>query len=251
MKSPRLGYFLSPQQGFWQNAESAAADYNLNVKSPQLKGKVDVFIDQKLIPHVYAENDFDSYFVQGFIHARFRLWQMEFQTHVAAGRLSEIIGKEGLNTDRFFRRLGMVYGAEQAMQATDMDSSSKMAIDAYAAGVNAYINNLKPEEIPFEYKLLDYQPEKWTSLKTYLFMMFMAFDLSGRDVGTDLQMTNAKNYFGWDNFRQLYPLVQDSLDPIIPTGTAFTKPALRPQTPSDLAVRYLSSNDSSVATASL
>ena len=86
MKSPRLGYFLSPQQGFWQNAESAAADYNLNVKSPQLKGKVDVFIDQKLIPHVYAENDFDSYFVQGFIHARFRLWQMEFQTHVAAGR---------------------------------------------------------------------------------------------------------------------------------------------------------------------
>jgi penicillin amidase len=250
MKSPRLGYFLSPQQGFWQNAESAAADYNLNVKSPQLKGKVDVFIDQKLIPHVYAENDFDTYFVQGFIHARFRLWQMEFQTHVAAGRLSEIIGKEGLNTDRFFRRLGMVYGAEQAMQATDMDSSSKMAIDAYAAGVNAYINSLKPEEIPFEYKLLDYQPEKWTSLKSYLFLMFMAFDLSGRDVGTDLQMTNAKNYFGWDNFRQLYPLVQDSLDPIIPSGTAFAKPAILPQAPSDLAVRYFSSSDSTVTTAS-
>jgi penicillin amidase len=68
-KSPRLGYFLSPQQGFWQNAESTSADFNLTVKSPELKGKVDVYIDQKLIPHVYAENDFDAYFVQGFIHA--------------------------------------------------------------------------------------------------------------------------------------------------------------------------------------
>lgn len=248
-KSPRLGYFLSPQQGFWQNAESTSADFNLTVKSPELKGKVDVYIDQKLIPHVYAENDFDAYFVQGFIHAKFRLWQMEFQTHVAAGRLSEIIGKEGLNTDRFFRRLGMVYGAEQAMAATDQDSTSKQAVDAYAAGVNAYINSLRPEDIPFEYKLLDYEPEKWTSLKTYLFMMFMSFDLSGRDVGTDLQMTNAKNYFGWDNFKQLYPLVQDSLDPIIPKSTAFAKPLKKPQAPADASIRYFSSNDSNITAA--
>ncbi|MFY8005956.1 MAG: penicillin acylase family protein [Sediminibacterium sp.] len=247
IKSPRIGYFLSPQQGFWQNAESASPSFDLAVKSPELKGKVDVYIDQKLVPHVYADNDFDAYFAQGFIHARFRLWQMEFQTHAAAGRLSEILGKEMLNTDRFFRRIGMVYGAEQAMAESEKDSTSKMAIDAYAAGVNAYISSLRPEDIPFEYKLLDYEPEKWTSLKTYLFMMFMAFDLSGRDVTTDLQMTNAKNYFGWDNFRQLYPLVQDSLDPIIPRGTPFSKPVKRPIAPSDVAVRYLSSNDSSIA----
>jgi penicillin amidase len=247
IKTPRLGYFLSPQQGFWKNAESASASFDLTVKSPELKGKVDVYIDQKLIPHVYAENDFDAYFVQGYVHARFRLWQMEFQTHVAAGRLSEIIGQEGLKTDRFFRRLGMVYGAEQAMAASETDTISKMAIDAYAAGVNAYISSLHPEDLPFEYKLLDYQPEKWTSLKSYLFMMFMSFDLSGRDVGTDLQMTNARNYFGWDNFRQLYPLVQDSLDPIIPKGTSFTKPIKRPQIPTDAAVRYFSPKDSSLA----
>lgn len=247
IKTPRLGYFLSPQQGFWKNAESASASFDLTVKSPELKGKVDVYIDQKLIPHIYAENDFDAYFVQGFVHARFRLWQMEFQTHVAAGRLSEIIGQQGLNTDRFFRRLGMVYGAEQAMAASETDTSSKMAIDAYAAGVNAYISSLHPEDLPFEYKLLDYQPEKWTSLKSYLFMMFMSFDLSGKDVGTDLQMTNARNYFGWDNFKQLYPLVQDSLDPIIPKGTSFSKPIKRPQTPVDAAVRYFSAKDSSLA----
>ena len=249
-KTPRLGYFLSPQQGFWQNAESATANFNGQIKSPELKGKVDVYVDGRLVPHVFAENDFDAYFVQGFLHAKFRLWQMEFQTHVAAGRLSEVIGKEGLNTDRFFRRLGMVYGAEQAIAATDMDSAMKNSVNAYAAGVNAYIKSLQPENIPFEYKLLDYEPENWTPLKTYLFLMFMSFDLSGRDVNTDLQMTNAKNYFGWDNFKQLYPTVQDSLDPIIPKGTGFAKAGFKPQTPADAAQRYFGRNDTSVQKAS-
>ena len=245
-KTPRLGYFLSPQKGFWQNTESANANFNAEIKAPVLNGKASVYIDDKLIPHVFAENDFDAYFVQGYLHARFRLWQMEFQTHVAAGRLSEVIGKDGLNTDRFFRRLGMVYGAEQAMAATDMDTAMKNAVNAYAAGVNAYIHSLRPEQIPFEYKLLDYEPENWTPLKTYLFLMFMSFDLSGRDVNTDLQMTNAKNYFGWDNFKQLYPNVMDSLDPIIPKGTTFSNASFKPQTPSDAAVRFFGKNDSSV-----
>lgn len=105
-KTPRLGYFLSPQKGFWQNAESVTADFNAEIKAPELNGKAAVYIDNKLIPHVFAENDFDAYFVQGYLHAKFRLWQMEFQTHVAAGRLSEVIGKDGLNTDRFFSQTG-------------------------------------------------------------------------------------------------------------------------------------------------
>lgn len=249
-KTPRLGYFLSPQQGFWQNAESVSADYNTEIKSPELKGKVDVYMDGRLVPHVFAENDFDAYFVQGFLHAKFRLWQMEFQTHAAAGRLSEVVGKVGLDNDRFFRRLGMVYGAEQAMAATDMDTAMKLAVNAYAAGVNSYIRSLRPEQIPFEYKLLDYEPENWTPLKTYLFLMYMSFDLSGRDANMDLQMTNAKNYFGWDNFKQLYPNVQDSLDPIIPKGTSYTKAAFQPTTPADASERYFSRNDTSVQKAS-
>lgn len=249
-KTPRLGYFLSPQQGFWQNAESVSADFNQEIKSPELKGKVDVYVDGRMVPHVFAENDFDAYFVQGFLHAKFRLWQMEFQTHAAAGRISEVIGKAGLDNDRFFRRLGMVYGAEQAMAATDMDTAMKLSVNAYAAGVNAYIRSLQPEQIPFEYKLLDYEPESWTPLKTYLFLMYMAYDLSGGDANMDLQMTNAKNYFGWDNFKQLYPNLQDSLDPIIPRGTGYSKAAFSPKTPSDAPNRYFSRNDTSVQKAS-
>src|SRR5574343_849341 len=169
-KTPRLGYFLSPQHGFWQNAASTETNYNDNIVLKDLQGKVEVYIDDRLVPHIYADEDNDAYYVQGYLHAKFRLWQMEFQTHVAAGRLSEIVGKERVPTDQFFRRLGMVYGAEKTKAYVEKNNPEmQSAIDSYARGVNAYIAQLKPEEIPFEYKLLDYKPEAWTSLKTYLF----------------------------------------------------------------------------------
>ena len=65
-------------------------DFSENLSFPQLKGKVNVYFDERLVPHVFAEQDNDAYFVQGYLHAKFRLWQMEFQTHAAAGRLSEL-----------------------------------------------------------------------------------------------------------------------------------------------------------------
>jgi len=249
-KTPRLGYFLSPQHGFWQNADATNMDYNGEVRLDGLQGKVDVYIDDRLVPHIYADQDVDAYYVQGFIHAKFRLWQMEFQTHVAAGRLSEIVGKERIKTDQFFRRLGMVYGAENTQRYVEKNNPDmKAAIDAYARGVNAYIKSLKPEQIPFEYKLLDYKPEEWTSLKTYLFQMFMSYDLTARGATTDLQMTNARNYFGYSDFNKLFTNVQDSLDPIIPKGTVYTKPTIVPKVPKDVDTAYLNNfNIGSTAT---
>jgi penicillin amidase len=249
-KTPRLGYFLSPQYGFWQNAEASNTDFNADIKLAGLKGKADVYIDDRLVPHVYAENDADAYYIQGYLHAKFRLWQMEFQTHVAAGRLSEIVGPERIGVDRFFRRLGMVYGAEQTMANAEKDPDVKAAIQSYSDGVNAYIQSLKPEQIPFEYKLLDYRPEEWTTMKTYLFMMYMSYDLAGRGAATDLKMTNARNYFGYVDFDKLFPNVVDSLDPIIPKGTVFAKPAIVPKEPGGVDSVYFN-NAVSAPTASL
>lgn len=241
-KSPRLGYFLSPQSGFWQNAEPVNTVFDADVKLAGLKGKVDVFMDERLVPHIYADNDLDAYYVQGFLHAKFRLWQMEFQTRAAAGRLCEVLGPDKIAIDRMFRRLGMVYGAEQTMAAMDKNPEMKATVDAYAQGVNAYIRSLKPKDIPFEYKLLDYKPEEWTPFKTYLFLMFMSYDLSGRGATTDLQMTNARNYFGYDDFDQLFTNVQDSLDPIIPKGTSYAKPGIVPVAPKQVDSLYYHTN---------
>src|SRR5215216_688535 len=88
-----LGELLSPQHGVWQNAEDVNTDFSADLKFPQLKGKVTVYFDERLVPHVFAEDGNDVYFVQGFLHAKFRLWQMELQTLAAAGRASEIAGK--------------------------------------------------------------------------------------------------------------------------------------------------------------
>ena len=94
---PELGKFLSPQQGFWQNAEPVTADRSEDIPVQGLKGKVSVYLDDRLVPHVFAEQDEDAYFVQGFLHAKYRLWQMELQTFAAAGRISEKMG----NDERF------------------------------------------------------------------------------------------------------------------------------------------------------
>ncbi|MDB5231311.1 MAG: penicillin acylase, partial [Chitinophagaceae bacterium] len=197
-KTPRLGAFLSPQKGFWQNAEATNAQFNAELKFPQLQGKSAVYFDDRMVPHVYADNETDAYFIQGFIHAKFRLWQMEFQTYYAGGRLSEIMGetfsgKNLLESDRYFRRLGMVYGAEQSLKVLENDPVTKTELDSYTAGINAYIKSLSPEKYPLEYKILDYAPEPWTNLKTALFLKYMSYDLAGYE--QDFQMTNAKSVF--------------------------------------------------------
>src|SRR5215203_2991660 len=159
---PPLGRFLSPQHGFWVNAESVNKGFSQDLNFPQIKNKVDVYLDERLVPHVFAQTEEDAYFVQGYLHAKFRLWQMEFQTHVAAGRLSEILGKgDGdviLNNDRLMRRLGMVSSAEKAVAEMEKNTATKTMSDAYTAGVNSYIEQLAISDLPVEYKLLNYQP---------------------------------------------------------------------------------------------
>jgi penicillin amidase len=242
-KTPRLGYFLSPQHGFWQNAEPTDISFNDDIKISGIKGNVDVYFDERLVPHIYADNNADSYFIQGYIHAKFRLWQMEFQTYIAGGRLSEIIPDSvSMVRDKYFRRLGMVYGAEKTLKEMEAEPATRQACDSYTAGVNAYIKSLKRSEIPFEYKLLNYSPEPWTNMKTALFLKFMSWDLTGRD--DDLTFSNAKNYFGYDDFNKLYPNVQDTLDPIIPKGTLFEKPSIEVKVPANIDSAYLGRKDS-------
>ncbi len=239
-KAPRLGYFLSPQHGFWKNAEKTDANFDASIVANELQGNVDVYVDDRLVPHIYADHDQDAYFVQGYLHAKFRLWQMDFETRVASGRLSEIAGADKLPIDRMFRRLGMVYGAEKTeANINETNPNMKATVDAYTAGVNAYIKQLDPADLPFEFKLMNYAPEDWTPKKTYLFLMFMSYDLTGRSASVDLQMTNTRDYLGYDLFDKLYTNNQDSLDPIIPKGTVYEKSSIVPVKPLNADSAYL------------
>ena len=184
---------------------------------PELKDKVTVHYDAQLIPHVFAQNEIDLYRAQGYLTAKHRLWQMEFQTYAAAGRLSEIIGEAALNYDRQERRRGMGFGAEQTVKKMSEDPKTLAVVQAYADGVNSYIDQLDSKDYPVEYKLLDYKPEAWTPNKTALLLMYMTKMLAGGD--EDLEYTNALRLFGKERFDMLFPDFFDITDPVIPKET--------------------------------
>jgi penicillin amidase len=236
-----LGKFLSVQEGIWQNAESVNASYNEKIKIAGMEGKAEVYFDDRLVPHIFAEKENDAYFVQGYLHAKFRLWQMEFQTHAAAGRISEIVGDKGINFDKTQRRIGMVFAAENALGEIEKDPLSKAAIDAYTSGINQYISSLQTSQLPIEYKMLGYQPEAWTNLKTALFTKQMTNNLAGYD--RDFEFTNALKVLGEENFRILYSDLADSLYPVIPKGTIFQIPNITLKAPETADSLYFKRKD--------
>ncbi len=237
-----LGRLLSPQEGLWQNAERLDQDYNANLTIPGLKGNTEVYFDERLVPHIFSDNEDDAYFVQGYLHAKFRLWQMEFQTHAIAGRISEIIGEKAIDYDRGFRRMGITSAAETTLAFMEKDELVKRTLDSYSAGVNAYIENLPESQLPVEYKLLGYKPEKWTNLKCVLFFKAMTYDLAGAD--DDFEQTNLLKILGETDFNMLFPEVDDSLSPIIPKGVAFTQSADIPLAPANADSVYFHRRDS-------
>lgn len=216
---PAFGRFLSPFQGFWRNGEAADADRAAaqTLRMPGLQQPVTVRFDEHRVPHIFAQNDHDLYFAQGYLTARDRLWQMEFQTHVAAGRISEIVGARALEYDRFQRRMGLPLGAEKALAVMLADPTTRTVLESYSAGVNAYIGALSPRDYPLEYKLLNYAPEPWKPLKCALLLQLMAWDLSGRS--DDLRLSNALGKYGPAVVKDLFPDYPTREDPIVPVGT--------------------------------
>jgi penicillin amidase len=240
---PAVGRFLSPQTGFWQNAEAADEALDEDFLFPQLKGKVSVYLDDRLVPHVFAEQDEDAYFVQGFLHAKYRLFQMDINSRAAAGRLSEIIDNADLlNVDRLQRRAGMVFAAENMLKEIKKDPFSQTILDAYTAGVNQYISSLTESTLPLEFKLLGYKPEAWTNLKSALFVKLMSADLAGLRYAADIPFTNMQGYFSKEEMQLLFPQVADSTQPIIPPGTPFTASAQVPQPPATADSLYYNSD---------
>ena len=80
---PPLGKFINPVNGFWQNAEKAEPEISAELKL-NFNTSSKIIYDERLVPHIFAENMHDLYFLQGYVTASNRLWQMEFQTHAAA-----------------------------------------------------------------------------------------------------------------------------------------------------------------------
>ena len=214
-----MGQFLSPYTGYAQNIESASDFKDANYHFPELANGVTVIYDKNLVPHIYAETKMDAAFVQGYIQAHHRLWQIDITTRSAAGKLSEIMGKKVLNIDKLQRRKGMVSGAMKNLEKIEADKEATAYLDDFISGVNQYIENLSPKKYPIEFKLLNYQPEPYNRLSYALYLKQLEATLNAREI--DLESTNTKKWLGSDVFNAIYPNYNPKESPVIPTSVKF------------------------------
>lgn len=211
---PAIGQFLSPFTGFWQNAERADKFPDENLVFPQLSAQSEALFDERGVPHIFAQSNEDAAFIQGYIHARDRLWQMDISVRATIGRLSEVMGERTLERDRVQRRKGLLWGAENALKKWMSSPEEAAIINAYCEGTNAYINSLSPADYPIEFKLLGYAPEPWTPLHIAAFYKSMSEALCSRH--EDIPATNARLLLGDSLFQVLYPEHNPKQSPIIP-----------------------------------
>jgi len=214
---PPLAKFLDPFNGFWANAESKVQASENNLIIEGLKEQVEIHFDDQMIPHIFAKNDHDLYFAQGYLTAKDRLWQMDFQTRFASGRLSEVVGPKAIELDRYQRRMGMSFGAENMIEIAMKDPETNVIMNAYSAGVNAYIHSLKPSQYPIEFKLLNYEPEDWKPVNSALLLKLMSATLAGGS--NEFYMNNILQKYGPEITKNLFPDYPFREDPIIPVGT--------------------------------
>ena len=142
---------------------------------PGLKAEVKVYRDRHGIPYIFAQSADDAYFALGFVHAQDRMFQMDFQRRVGQGRLAELVGGSAAPIDRLMRVLGLYRLAERSVR--HMTPESRRAVEAYTAGVNAWLKH-RDEVLPPEFFLLWYDPEPWKPADTLVWGRLMALQLS-------------------------------------------------------------------------
>jgi len=188
------------------------------LQTPGLLAEVQIYRDDLGVAHIFGSTEHDLFFAQGFVHAQDRFWQMDFQRHASSGRLSELLGSATLDTDVFLRAMGWQRIAEEEL--TNLDAQALSAIEAYAAGVNAYISGKSNLELSFEYLFLsllnpNYQPEPWRPLHTLTWAKAMAWDL-GSNMDTEIQRALLLQTMSAEQVDELFPPYPSDAPIIVP-----------------------------------
>ncbi|WP_022886195.1 penicillin acylase family protein [Glaciibacter superstes] len=145
-----------------------------------LSADVSVYRDDAGIPQIVASTADDLFAAQGYVHAQDRFWEMDFRRHMTSGRLSELFGQSQVETDTFIRTLGWRAIAEEEVKL--LDPVSLGYYQAYADGVNAYLETHHGADLSLEYVVLGlqnpgYKPEPWTPADSVAWLKAMAWDL--------------------------------------------------------------------------
>jgi penicillin amidase len=153
------------------------------------------------VPHIYAQTAHDLFYLQGYATAQDRLFQLDLFRRTGRGRLSEILGDAGLETDKFIRTIGLARAAslDEALLSTD----ARLALAAFAEGVNKLIEQ-KGDALPIEFLLLGYTPERWTATDSLVILKLESYDLA-TNYGTELSRANVAARAGPGALAELFP----------------------------------------------
>jgi penicillin amidase len=195
-----------------------------------LENPVDVYRDDYGVPHIYAQNRSDLFKAVGFVTAQDRLWQMDLHRRTASGKLSEILGKDAIEYDRFLRMWGFERLADTFYP--QLSPESRRVLDDYTAGVNAYITT-NTDKLPVEFSLLRYKPAPWRPQDSVAFARLMAWKLSF-SWHVDLVLHQIIEKVGRNKAQELFPdfpqqgpyIVADS-DFILQPGSSFLAAGMR------------------------
>ncbi|ANW96580.1 hypothetical protein AXE80_09945 [Wenyingzhuangia fucanilytica] len=159
----------------------------------------EVYFDSIGVPHIFADSEQKAMNVFGYVHAQERLWQMELLRRIAAGRLSEILGKDLLDVDVFFSNLGIDETVNNQVKNLDNNPKVKALVEAYLKGINAYIDN---GPTPIEFSLLGIEKEHYSAKDIYYVTAYMAFNFA-HAFKTDPVLTHIKNNLGAEYLKDL------------------------------------------------
>ena len=193
--------------GYWL-ASRSLPDYNDTVRVPNLRAEVEIVRDNANVPHIFAQNDLDVFYGLGFAHAQDRLWQMITMRRTVQGRLSEVFGSRTVRLDRLLRRFDLATLAVQSVSA--LDPKTRASLDAYAAGVNARLDQINSEALGRgapEMLLFDTPVAPWRAADSVALVKLLALQLSGH---LDAEVLRARTSLALPDLDRLADILPDA-----------------------------------------
>ncbi len=214
-------------------AAGAFVSFTVRRSFPQLSGSaelrglgapVSVQRDTHGVPQIWADTAEDLFRAQGYVHAQDRFWEMDFRRHVTAGRLAELFGPDQVDTDEFVRTLGWRRVAREELALLDPQTVSWL--QAYADGVNAWLEGRSGSELSVEHGILaltnrPYRVARWTPVDSVSWLKAMAWDLRS-NLDEEFSRARLAETLPRDQVEQLFPaypydehpvIVDDAADP--------------------------------------
>ena len=197
---------LASVVGIYYFLSRSLPDYDTTWHVPGISDTVEIARNTHAVPHIFGQTDVDIFYGLGFAHAQDRLWQMTLLRRTVQGRLSEVFGDSTLRTDELMRRLDLYDLAQQSVTAQDNDTLA--ALDAYARGVNAWINQVNDEALGRgapEYFLFPGEVSLWQPADSIAILKLMAVQMSSH-LENEVQRARLSALIGAERTHDLMPI---------------------------------------------